>query len=157
MPKSKDDVNTRFWNKVNILSPDECWEWKASKFIHGYGNFYYFRKHVHAHRVSWMLTHGNIEKGLYVLHKCDNRACVNPNHLFLGTHQDNMDDMVTKGRHKPTYTGNGLYPSLSFDHVKEIRQLYNTGKYRLREIAEMFNTSESHVWRIAKNLTRKEN
>lgn len=60
-------------------------------------------KDQYTHRVSWQLFNGDIENNLWVLHRCDNPKCVNPDHLFLGTHQDNMDDMIAKGRDSPTF------------------------------------------------------
>lgn len=77
-----------------------CWIWTgAPQRTRGrYGSFNYFGKPTPAHRVSWLLYRGEIPLGLYVLHRCDNGFCVNPDHLFLGTQQDNMDDMTKKGR-----------------------------------------------------------
>lgn len=88
----------RFWSKVNIGAIDECWEWIASKDTGGYGHLKCNGVMKRAHRCSWELVNGNIPYGLFVLHKCDNRACVNPKHLKLGTHKHNMDDMVEKDR-----------------------------------------------------------
>jgi hypothetical protein len=99
----KGERNSRFWSKVVIKTPEECWEWQASKNCHGYGRFN-LEGRAHgargAHVVAWMLTHGPVPDGLCVLHRCDNPGCVNPNHLFLGTHTDNMRDMVNKNRHR---------------------------------------------------------
>lgn len=95
------DMLKRFWGKVDITTPDECWEWTAALNRDGYGQFncglgsgYSFK----ASRISWKLHFGEIPEGLNVLHRCDNRKCVNPNHLFLGTHKDNTDDKVSKSR-----------------------------------------------------------
>lgn len=77
---------------------DCCWEWMAGKEGQGYGCFWFRRKQDKSHRVSWILHQGEIPKGLYVLHKCDNRRCVNPDHLFLGSLRDNIADRHTKGR-----------------------------------------------------------
>ena len=91
-------LEDRFWSKVRKTS--FCWIWTAGKFSQGYGGFKINGKTEKAHRISWTLTYGEIPDGLDVLHDCDNRPCVRPNHLFLGTHQDNMTDMVNKGRSK---------------------------------------------------------
>ena len=89
----------RFWNKVAIAGPNDCWEWQASFHTTGYGQIRFNHKKWTAHRVSWILINGEIPDALCVLHKCDNRKCVNPKHLFLGTNYDNMKDKTNKGRH----------------------------------------------------------
>jgi hypothetical protein len=95
-------LQCRFWAKVDCTK--ECWTWTASVFTQtGYGQFALTpRKPVNAHRMSWELSFGDIPSGMYVLHKCDNRSCVRPDHLFLGTQKDNMVDMSNKGRHVGT-------------------------------------------------------
>lgn len=87
----------RFWSKVE--KTEKCWNWKACK-RDGYGLFRLNSGESmrNAHRVSWEILNGDIPHGLQVLHKCDNRLCVNPNHLFLGTLQDNMNDRNKKNR-----------------------------------------------------------
>lgn len=83
----------RFWDKVDIKEPDDCWEWQAG-FNGRYGSF----NNGYAHRFSWELHNSKIPDGMYICHTCDNPKCVNPNHLFAGTQKDNMQDMVKKGR-----------------------------------------------------------
>lgn len=94
--KSKYTVLERFFQKV-VKEVDGCWNWTASTYGK-YGQFNPGEGITSSHRFSWMHHNGEIPQGLFVLHKCDNPICVNPNHLFLGTHQDNMDDMMNKGR-----------------------------------------------------------
>ena len=89
----------RFWSKVGIGLSDACWIWIAGRQPGGYGRFGLDGRAVFANRVAWVLTHGPIPDGLDVLHRCDNPPCCNPSHLFLGTHTDNMRDMIRKGRH----------------------------------------------------------
>lgn len=87
----------RFWGRA-ILAPSGCREWQGSLGSNGYGQVYYRGRQHKAHRVSWIESHGTIPAGLCVLHRCDNRRCINPEHLFLGTVADNARDMMEKGR-----------------------------------------------------------
>jgi HNH endonuclease len=95
-------VASRFWNKADTSHVDGCWNWVGSK-RNGYGVIRKYRLYYYAHRVAWELTNGAIPSGLFVCHHCDNPPCVNPAHLFLGTHADNMRDKTDKGR-IPRYT-----------------------------------------------------
>lgn len=97
----------RFWPRVHRSDdPDGCWGWMAGKFASGYGaisgTLIGLKTADRAHRASWVLANGPIPDGLFVCHHCDNPPCVRPDHLFLGTVQDNSDDMVRKGRSNTT-------------------------------------------------------
>jgi hypothetical protein len=94
-------LDEKFWRKVGPENESGCRLWLASCDSRGYGHIWDKGKLRIAHRVAWELTNGPIPDGLWVLHRCDVRRCVNPAHLFLGTHDDNMHDMVRKGRHVP--------------------------------------------------------
>jgi hypothetical protein len=87
----------RFWSRVKVLGPDDCWEWQAC-INSNYGVLVVKKKNQKAHRVSYVINVGVIPDGLLVCHRCDNTICVNPNHLFLGTNKDNMLDKMSKGR-----------------------------------------------------------
>ena len=89
----------RFWVKIEIPKNknDSCWTWVACK-GHGYGCFNYNGKRFRAHRFMYKIFYGGIPNGANVLHKCDNKSCVNPKHLFLGSQKDNIQDGINKGR-----------------------------------------------------------
>lgn len=84
-----------FWTKVEKRDVSACWPWKGSVMGEGYGRY----RQAYTHRLAWMLANGPIPAGLFVLHKCDNPPCCNPDHLFLGTQADNVRDRDAKGRH----------------------------------------------------------
>lgn len=91
-----DATRQRFWSKVR--QSDGCWEWTACRTTAGYGKFRLDGQHLGAHRISYLLEYGDIPDGLWVLHDCDNPGCVRPDHLYLGTHADNVRDRVARKR-----------------------------------------------------------
>lgn len=153
MPKS---VESRFWDKVN--KTDECWLWTASVVTGGYGSFGIGGRTYGAHRISWELVYGPISEGLCVLHKCDIPKCVRYDHLFLGTHQDNMDDMIRKGRdrkargdaHEKAGGESNGRAKLTEEDVSRIKKLYLSGDYTQRQLANLFNVGRMMICNITK-------
>ncbi len=98
-PNDLPSLARRFWPKVDVRAPGDCWEWTAYRDPNGYGRMSAGQGQVVlAHRLSYRLHHGDLEDGMGVLHRCDNPPCVNPTHLFAGTQSDNMQDCSAKGR-----------------------------------------------------------
>src|SRR5882724_6243558 len=92
----------RFWAKVDQSGGENaCWRWTGATSRGNRGSFRLLGSNKQAHRCAWEMTYGAIPEGLCVCHHCDNGSCVNPQHLFLGTHRDNMDDMFAKQRNSP--------------------------------------------------------
>lgn len=135
----------RFWSKVDRRGESECWTWNAGRHKSGYGGFSIHGVNRFAHRVSYAIAHGSLDPALYVCHTCDNKPCVNPKHLFVGTHQDNVDDMVRKGRvsHGEAHHTARLTPP----EVEVIVQLHNDGRMH-REIADIVGCDVSTVSEI---------
>lgn len=156
-------LEERFWQHVDKRGDDECWLWTGkSRYTHPFTGepTYGFLKidHRHrtgAHRISWSL-HNNqeIPRGMCVLHKCDNPICVNPSHLFLGTHNDNMQDKVRKGRAAGGANKGEINPlsKLTDAKVVEILKLLKA-KVPRTVICQQFNVSRGTIDQIATGRT----
>ena len=132
MHSVSEKTKNAFWNKVQIKGDDECWIWSGNRIANGYGRMYVTGKEYRAHRISYVISNGPIPDGMLVCHKCDNRLCVNPSHLFLGTHADNTNDALAKGRLDP-------HPLLTKEQVAWLRKEYATCKYTIAELAKICN------------------
>ncbi len=144
----------RFWDKVKIGAPDACWPWQGAIMHDGYGNIKWsdgFRK---AHRVAYELRYGPIPDGMMVCHRCDNRACVNPAHLFLGTNSDNLQDMGRK--HRSKWDAHPEMTKITRKQAREIRQAYATGSKTIESIEAEYGLSKSHVYAILGNQKWKD-
>ena len=141
---SEKDI-ARFESKFVKSGPGDCWEWLVGKGHAGYG-YFKWNGGQRAHRFSYLLYIGPITEGLYVCHLCDNRGCVNPSHLFLGSHQENMNDMAVKGRSQRGVKHRSV--KLTEAQVIEIRDRYDSGENYLA-IAKQYNVSHRCVHAIA--------
>jgi hypothetical protein len=137
------DSLDRFLSKIEIDDKTGCWVWIAGRFKDGYGQFS-CEGEVLAHRVSYLHFIGPIPEGLHVLHNCpsgDNPSCVNPYHLWLGTHRDNMEDKVRKGRQKSR-------AKLSLEDIDMIKHTYGSKIMQQGELAVVYGISQAQVSRI---------
>ena len=116
------DPVANFWSKVARTTPDACWPWAAGRIPNGYGAFAQGGRNHGAHRIAYMLTNGPIPEGLCVLHRCDNRPCCNPAHLFLGTLGDNNTDRARK--HRGVYGDEHPSATITFVQGREILRRY---------------------------------
>ena len=147
----RDSIIKRFVALADIRPGNVCWPWNGKRNKRGYGYFGVGGQGAGtklAHRISWLLWRGRIPKGLWVLHRCDNPPCVNPNHLFLGTAKDNSDDCIAKGRNVPP----PRKVKLNDDQVRSIRASDDSHK----DAAARFNVSAEHIRRIRNGSTRSE-
>lgn len=138
----------RFWSKVSKAGTDECWTWTAAKDRTGYG---YFRTGgkgsptTTAHRVAYVLAHGPVADDVVICHRCDNRSCVNPSHLFAGSQADNIRDMQRKRRHSHGESHGAS--KLTADNVQAIRARHSAGE-SMRSLGREFGVDTTWVSKI---------
>jgi hypothetical protein len=107
---------------ARVVVRDGCWDTELVSAANGYCRFWWKGKRIRLHGASWLAHRGEIPRGMFVLHKCDNRRCANPDHLFLGTIKDNRDDMLRKGRDNPPRGERSAGAKLTAEDVIAIRK-----------------------------------
>lgn len=145
----------RFYSNIAINKDIDCLEWTGTLKNNGYGQFKTLsKKWMHAHRLSYEVFIGNIPDNLCVLHKCDNRKCVNPEHLWLGTKKDNTQDMINKNRKVivPLQGESNGMSKLTKENVKSIRQTYSN-IINCTQLSKVYGVSISAIDRIVRNKT----
>jgi len=136
-----------FWNNVELCEPNRCWKWRGGFRSSGYGHTSRYRKDESAHRLAWEFWNNKkIPKGMFACHKCDNPACCNPNHIFIGTPKENSEDMVRKNRQ---VSGERHWCSkLTKEQVSKIKEMRNNGE-TLTAIGKIFGITHGMVGHIA--------
>lgn len=145
--KSHADEKTRFY-RAFLKAENGCWNWIQYIDTYGYGGF----AQKKAHRKSWQIHNGVIPDGLHVLHKCDNRKCVNPNHLFLGTNADNMADKMRKNRNIVGKRHQGA-SNINAKLTNEQAIFIFMSSLSYNKLAEQFNVCETTIANIKKGKT----
>ena len=145
--RPKSDVFTRFKSKI-LIAVNGCHEWQSTIKKDGYGSFYFDGNQVQAHRVAYELFVGKIPKGMILLHTCDNRKCVNIEHLVAGTTQENISDMDAKGRR-------GTKSKLTYAQVDEIKKMLLDRKNSQQKIGELFGVDQTTISKIMLGRTTK--
>lgn len=159
---TKEQVLTRFLKKLSVAE-NGCWNWNGAMRVGGYGKaFLPGPIELAAHRLSWILHRGEIPRGLYICHTCDNRKCVNPDHLFPGTHDDNMKDGVGKKRflhglarveaNNPKFGSAHPNSRLKEENIHEIISLKKRG-LSYTEIGAMYDVSFQTIFDVIKGHT----
>lgn len=142
---ARQTYESRFYSLMDYsVSGDQCWEWQGKVFSNGYGCFRVGNDEFLAHRVAYALYHDANIDGLVICHRCDNRKCCNPKHLFAGTQQENMRDMVNKGRANPAKGEQSGKAKLTDVDVRAIRQFAADGILQ-GTIAALYGVSPKQV------------
>jgi len=154
MKSKRQKLEERFWSKVDKSQGEEaCWEWRSTV-SRGRAMFHFEGRPVNAARVAYLLEVGEIPEGMEVCHHCDDMMCLNVRHLFLGTHKENMYDMVAKGRER--YLKGEELPNtkLTAEKVREIRKQASEGVPR-KELARRYNVDVSTIHEVVNRKTWK--
>ena len=146
----KRNVPSDIWKKIQKGSGDECWNWIGMVDGCGYGMMKIKQRGYRTHRIAYELTYGDIPEGLCILHSCDNPACCNPKHLRIGTHKDNMKDMLDKGRRFKTEKENNPNHKLIQCQVDEIRILYSLGNTSYKKLGKKFHVTDVQIGNIVR-------
>lgn len=144
--KHASDRSVWFWSKVNKTGG--CWLWTGPMTEKGYGRFYHNYQASRAHRVAYELCVGPVPAGVEICHRCDNPACVNPDHLFVGSHKDNMADMSRKDRGARLRGQRNGMAKLTPEAVAEIRAKHTAGGVSQRQLAKVYSVSQGTIWQI---------
>lgn len=139
----------RFWSKVAVKSKNQCWLWLAGKRPSGHGDFQMPYGATYAHRFAYSILHGELLDGVVVRHKCDNPSCCNPNHLELGTHQDNVADRVSRNR-SAIGIANGR-AKLTLRQAREIK----ASSLSLGDLAQTYQVSRRAIDLIKRGINWK--
>lgn len=145
-----------FWRKIDVqLNTNVCWNW-LGRTEKGYGRIKWNGRLEYVHRVAHELHYGIVPpRNLDVCHQCDNRACCNPYHLFLGTRQENVDDMIAKGRKVVAFGEKHGNAKLTDAQVVEIRQLFAAGGISKSALARRYNIYHGQIGKIIRGTARK--
>ena len=148
------DRDAQLFDRAAVLD-DACWEWTGYRNRKGYGQIKADGRMVATHRQAFLLRRGPIPEGMHVLHRCDNPPCVNPDHLFLGSNDDNVAERVRKGRSGRNAGASASTAKLTEDDVRRIRRMASLGMTNL-EIAEAFPVNDRSISNIVRHKTWKE-
>lgn len=131
-----------------------CWEYQGTINSNGYGQLAFAGRRISTHRLSWMLFNGPIPDGLFACHRCDNKKCVNPEHLYVGTHQDNMKDAVER-RRWPNHLSKIQIRKISPGQREQIKDLYLHFGLGVTFISKIYGTGRTTIYSIINGETHK--